>query len=110
MTHYILDSLGNKVASFRSYLDALNAKSILYQRPDWVILSVESKRQYTPRQSTPKQVAAVRFCENLDFPEFTGNLDNFYDCSLYLSEYLEQAKSMYQELSDEYEAYVQELD
>ena len=41
MTHYILDSLGNRVASFRSYLDALNAKNILYQRPGWSILSIQ---------------------------------------------------------------------
>lgn len=110
MKYIIQDTEGNSIVSFNNFSDAINAKAILYRRPDWAILSVESKIQYTPRQSTPKQVAAVRFCENLDFPEFTGNLDNFYDCSSYLSEYLEQAKSMYQELSCEYEAYVQELD
>ena len=106
MAHYILDSLGNRVASFRNYLDALNAKNILYQRPDWSILSIQPEF----RKSTPKQKSAIEFCQDMDFPEFTGNLDNFYDCSAYLSEYLEQAKSMYQELSGECEAYVQELD
>ena len=106
MAHYILDSLGNRVASFRNYLDALNAKNILYQRPDWSILSIQPEI----RKSTPKQKSAIEFCQDMNFPEFTGNLDNFYDCSSYLSEYLEQAKSMYQELSCEYEAYVQELD
>ena len=106
MAHYILDSLGNRVASFRSYLDALNAKNILYQRPDWSILSIQPEI----RKSTPKQKSAIEFCQEMGFPEFTGNLDNFYDCSAYLSKYLEQAKSMYQELSCEYEAYVQELD
>lgn len=106
MTHYILDSLGNRVASFRSYLDALNAKNILYQRPDWSTLSIQPEF----RKPTPKQKSAIEFCQDMDFPEFTGNLDSFYDCSSYLSEYLEQAKSIYQELSCEYEAYVQELD
>ena len=106
MTHYILDSLGNRVASFRNYLDALNAKNILYQRPDWSILSIQPEF----RKSTPRQKSAIEFCQEMDFPEFTGNLDNFYDCSSYLSKYLEQAKSMYQELSGEYKAYVQELD
>ena len=106
MAHYILDSLGNRVASFRNYLDALNAKNILYQRPDWSILSIQPEF----RKSTPKQKSAIEFCQEMDFPELTGNLDNFYDCSAYLSEYLEQAKSMYQELSGEYEAHVQELD
>ena len=106
MEHYILDSLGNRVASFRSYLDALNAKNILYQRSDWSILSIQPEF----RKSTPKQKSAIEFCQEMDFPEFTGNLDNFYDCSSYLSEYLEQAKSMYQKLSCEYAAYVQELD
>ena len=108
--HYIIDTTGHVVAAFKDYQAAITTKRLVYQRPDWTILSVESKRQYTPRQSTPKQVAAVICCESLNFPEFTGNLDNFYDCSAYLSEYLEQAKSMYQELSCEYEAYVQELD
>ena len=106
MAHYILDSLGNRVASFRNYLDALNAKNILYQRPDWSILSIQPEI----RKSTPKQKSAIEFCQDMDFPEFTGNLDNFSDCSAYLSKYLEQAKSMYQELSGEYEAYVQQLD
>lgn len=75
------------------------------QRHDCSILSVESKRQ-----STPKQIAAVRFCESLDFPKFTGNINIFCDCSSYLSKYLEQAKNMYVELSCEYEAYINELD
>ena len=108
--HYIIDTTGHVVAAFKDYQAAITTKRLVYQRPDWSILSVESKRQYTPRQSTPKQVAAVRFCESLDFPEFIGNINSFYDCSSYLSEYLEQAKSMYQELSGEYETYVQELD
>lgn len=108
--YYIIDTTGHVIAAFKDCQAAITTKRLVYQRPDWSIFSVESKRQYTPRQSTPKQVAAVRFCENLDFPEFTGNINSFYDCSSYLSEYLEQAKSMYQELSCEYETYVQELD
>lgn len=108
--HYIIDTTGHVVAAFKDYQAAITTKRLVYQRPDWSILSVESRSQYTPRKSTPKQKSAIEFCQDMDFPEFTGNLDNFYDCSAYLSKYLEQAKSMYQELSCEYEAYVQELD
>lgn len=106
MKYIIQDTEGNSIASFNNFNDAISAKAILYQRPDWSILSIQPEF----RKSTPKQKSAIEFCQEMDFPEFTGNLDNFYDCSSYLSEYLEQAKSMYQELSSEYEAYVQELD
>lgn len=109
MKYIIQDTEGNSIASFNNFSDAINAKAILYQRPDWRIVR-KSTDNTQFRQSTSRQRAAVSFCENLDFPEFTGNLGNFYDCSSYLTEYLEQAKSMYQELSCEYEAYVQELD
>lgn len=106
MKYIIQDTEGNSIAAFNNFNDAISAKAILYQRPDWSILSIQPKI----RKSTPKQKSAIEFCQDMDFPEFTGNLDNFYDCSSYLSEYLEQAKSRYQELSGEYEAYIQELD
>ena len=57
-------------------------------------------------QSTKRQKAAVRYCENWLSIEFTGNIENFVECSLFLSEYLEEAKQTEMELRCEYETYL----
>lgn len=60
--------------------------------------------------TTPRQKAAVSFCEELlDIP-FTGDINNFRQVSDYLSEYLNDAKYLYQEIKCEYEAYIWELE
>lgn len=109
MKYIIQDTEGNSVASFNSLYDAMNAKAILYQRPDWKIIR-QSTNDIQFRQSTARQRAAVSFCESLNFPDFTGDINNFYEVSLYLSNYLEDAKCFYEEISCEYEAYIESLD
>lgn len=58
------------------------------------------------RKSTKEQQSAVKFCECWLSIEFTGNIENFEDCSLFLGEYLEEAKQIELELRCEYEAYL----
>lgn len=58
------------------------------------------------RKSTAKQQAAVRYCEEWLCIEFDGDINNFNDCSLFLSIYLEDAKQAALELSCEFEAYI----
>lgn len=60
------------------------------------------------RKSTAKQQAAVRYCEEWLCIEFDGDINNFNDCSLFLSIYLEDAKQAALELSCEFEAYIWE--
>lgn len=62
------------------------------------------------RKSTPKQQAAVRYCEQWLYVEFDGDINNFEDCSYFLSLYLDEAKQTERELSCEYEAYIWSLD
>lgn len=58
------------------------------------------------RKSTAKQQAAVRYCEEWLCIEFDGDINNFNDCSLFLSIYLEDAKQAALELSCEFESYI----
>lgn len=60
--------------------------------------------------TTPRQKAAVHFCEEwLDVP-FEGDINNYTEVSEYLSEYLQEAKNLCEEITCEYEAYLQDLD
>lgn len=56
--------------------------------------------------TTNKQKAAVHFCEQWLNVEFTGNINNFKEVSNFLSNYLEEAKSLYDEVKCEYESYM----
>lgn len=60
----------------------------------------------TMRKSTPKQKAAVKYCEEWLNIEFEGNIDSYNDCHYFLMSYLEDAKQLAMELSCEFEAYM----
>lgn len=62
------------------------------------------------RKSTNRQQKAVRYCEHWLVIEFEGNIDDFYDCSLFLRNYLDDAKQTERELYCEYMAYINDLD
>lgn len=61
------------------------------------------------RPSTQGQKDAVILCEEMLGIEFTGNIDNFIECSNFLNKYLDDAKAVYTELKCEYEAAMMEL-
>lgn len=58
---------------------------------------------------TQKQIAAVNFCCAMLSVEFTGNIENKNEVSLFLSENLDDAKRLYEELQAEYSAYIMDL-
>lgn len=60
--------------------------------------------------TTSRQKAAVHFCEEWLHVTFEGNINDFYEVSDFLSEYLDEAKNLYEEIVCEYEAYLQDLD
>ena len=60
--------------------------------------------------TTNKQKAAVHFCEQWLDITFEGNIEDKYQVSMFLSEYLQEAKDLYNEIRCEYEAYLWELD
>lgn len=60
--------------------------------------------------ATNKQKAAVHFCEQWLNVAFEGNIENKYQVSIFLGEYLQEAKDLYNELRCEYEAYLWDLD
>lgn len=62
------------------------------------------------KKSTEKQQSAVRYCEQWLYIEFDGNIEDFNDCSDFLSIYLEEAKQAEMELRCEYEAYIWDMD
>lgn len=59
--------------------------------------------------TTSKQKAAISFCEEWLEVKFTGDLENRCQVSHFLSEYLDEAKSLYEEVKCEYEAYLWDL-
>ena len=60
--------------------------------------------------TTNKQKAAVQFCEQWLDVTFEGNIEDKHQVSMFLSEYLQEAKDLYNEIRCEYEAYLWELD
>lgn len=61
------------------------------------------------RKSTQRQKEAVGFCEEILKITFEGNIESFTECHNFLSIYLDDAKTMYEELACEYEDYLMEL-
>lgn len=84
----VLDTEGKLVQSFPSWPLANNFRH-LKGRPDWDI----KKTPNCFRESTPRQRAAVRYCENWLEIKFTGDITNFQSCHDFLSQYLELAKA-----------------
>ena len=60
--------------------------------------------------TTDRQKAAVQFCEQWLDVTFEGNIEDKYQVSIFLSEYLQEAKDLYNEIRCEYETYLWELD
>ena len=59
---------------------------------------------------TDRQKAAVHFCKEWLNITFEGDIENKYQVSLFLQEYLQDAKNLYNEVKCEYESYLWELD
>lgn len=59
---------------------------------------------------TDKQKAAVHFCEQWLNIAFEGDIEDKYQVSTFLEEYLQEAKDLYNEIKYEYEAYLWSLD
>lgn len=98
----IYDSTGTIVATLTTMRDALDFKHIRGNNT-WIIKVIEPLRN---RQSTERQKSAVKFVEEWLNITFTGNINNFYEVSDFLSEYLDEAKQMYDEVYNEYTSYI----
>lgn len=59
--------------------------------------------------TTPRQKAAVHFCEEWLHITFTGNIEDRTTVSIFLGEYLQEAKNLYDEILEEYSAYMDSL-
>lgn len=59
--------------------------------------------------TTSRQKAAVHFCEQWLDVTFEGNINDFQQVSYFLSIYLDEAKSLYNEVRCEYESYLWDL-
>lgn len=60
--------------------------------------------------TTNRQKAAVHFCEQWLDITFNGDIEDRYQVSIFLGEYLQEAKDLYNELRCEYEAYLWDLE
>lgn len=60
--------------------------------------------------TTDRQKAAVHFCEQWLNITFEGDIENRYEVSAFLGEYLQEAKNLYEEIACEYEAYLWDLE
>lgn len=103
MIYRIQDTEGRVIMSFKNLKEALDAKKFLNPSGDWRISRTSTSTEMK-KKSTQKQKDAISFCEELHFPKFEGNIENFIECSQYLALYLEDAKCMYEEIACEYEA------
>ena len=60
--------------------------------------------------TTDRQKAAIHFCEQWLNITFEGNINNRFEVSIFLEEYLQEAKNLYDEIRCDYEAYLWDLD
>ena len=95
----VFDSVGQFLRSFPTYKQAMTFK-IANSRMDWDIQQIK-------RQVTDKQKRAVYFVETWLKVKFNGNINNFYDVSNFLNNYLNEAKSM---AEDAYASYYSQYD
>ena len=98
----IYDSTGTIVAILTTMRDALDFKHIRGNNT-WTIKIIEPLKN---RQSTARQKGAVKFVEEWLNITFTGNINDFYEVSDFLSEYLDEAKQMYDKVYNEYTSYI----
>ena len=98
----IYDSTGTIVATLTTMRDALDFKHIRGNNT-WTIKVIKPLRN---KQSTTRQKGAVKFVEEWLNITFTGNINDFYEVSDFLSEYLDEAKQMYDEVYNEYTSYI----
>lgn len=98
----IYDSTGTIVATLTTMRDALDFKHIRGNNA-WTIKIIEPLKN---KQSTARQKGAVKFIEEWLNITFTGNINDFYEVSDFLSEYLDEAKQMYDEVYNEYTSYI----
>ena len=59
--------------------------------------------------TTDRQKAAIHFCEQWLNITFEGNINNRFEVSIFLREYLQEAKNLYDEIRCDYEAYLWDL-
>lgn len=77
---------------------------ILMGRRDWKITRIS-------KPSTPRQRAAVTFCEHcLEGISFEGDINDFFDVSDFLSLYLDSAKSVYEDAAASYYSFIADKD
>ena len=60
--------------------------------------------------TTDRQKAAIHFCEQWLNITFNGDIEDRYQVSIFLGEYLQEAKDLHNELRYEYEAYLWDLE
>lgn len=60
--------------------------------------------------TTDRQKAAVHFCEQWLNITFNGDIEDKYQVSIFLGEYLQEAKDLHNELRCEYEVYLWDLE
>ena len=56
-----------------------------------------------------RQKAAIHFCEQWLNITFEGNINDRRQVSVFLEEYLQEAKNLYDEIRCDYEAYLWDL-
>ena len=59
--------------------------------------------------TTDRQKAAIHFCEQWLNVTFEGKINNRFEVSIFLGEYLQEAKNLYDEIRCDYEAYLWDL-
>ena len=59
--------------------------------------------------TTDRQKAAIHFCEQWLNITFEGNIEDKHQVLIFLQEYLQEAKNLYDEIRCDYEAYLWDL-
>ena len=100
MKKYIVyDTTGNPVGVPFSTGEDAETYKMIYGRPDWMVrLSIIR----IDRKSTERQRRAVSFVEEWCNISFEGNIDDFYEVSDFLADYLDTAKEIAEDATSAY--------
>lgn len=89
--------------TYEDYLEGLRSERAEGEREECLIRQhLECEERNKGRKPTVKMLGAVNLCEQFLHIEFEGNRDSFNEVSAFLSEYLDDAKAVYEDAAASY--------
>lgn len=89
--------------SYEDYLEGLRSEKADGEREEYLIRQhLEDEAKRNERKPTDRMRRAMNLCEQCLHVKFEGNRDSFSEVSTFLSEYLDDAKAVWEDAVSSY--------